>query len=45
MRVILCGVLPSDLTTTEEMGRATIAVARQGTEKRVLESRDIGAPR
>jgi hypothetical protein len=29
-------------TTTEQLGRAMIAVARKGFAKRILESQDIG---
>ena len=39
---LLRGVLPSSMvTTTEQMGRAMIAVARDGSTQRVLESVDI----
>jgi hypothetical protein len=31
------------VTTTEQMGRAMLAVARRGAPKRVLETRDIVA--
>jgi uncharacterized protein YbjT (DUF2867 family) len=34
-------LFPNYVTTTEQMGRAMIAVARHGAPKRVLESRDI----
>ena len=34
-------LFPKYVTTTEQVGRAMIAVARHGTEKRILESRDI----
>jgi uncharacterized protein YbjT (DUF2867 family) len=34
-------LLPDYVTTTEQLGRAMIAVARNGATKRVLESRDI----
>lgn len=38
----LLRVLPSSMvTTTEQMGRAMLAVARDGSDKRVLESADI----
>jgi len=40
-------IAPGAVTTTEELGRAMIRVARQGAPKRVLESRDLralGAP-
>lgn len=36
-------LFPSMVTTTEELGRAMIAVARDGTAKYVLEMRDIRA--
>jgi uncharacterized protein YbjT (DUF2867 family) len=35
--------LPKYVTTTEQMGRAMIAVARRGAPKRVLENADINA--
>jgi uncharacterized protein YbjT (DUF2867 family) len=35
--------LPNYVTTTEQMGRAMIAVARRGAPKRVLENEDINA--
>jgi uncharacterized protein YbjT (DUF2867 family) len=34
-------LLPNAVTTTEQLGRAMIQVAKQGSPKRVLESRDI----
>ncbi len=34
-------VLPNYVTTTEQLGRAMIAVAKKGAKKRVLECRDI----
>jgi uncharacterized protein YbjT (DUF2867 family) len=37
----LMAVFPKYVTTTEQMGRAMIIVARQGASKRVLESQDI----
>jgi hypothetical protein len=38
---VLYKVAPRYMTTTEQMGRAMIAVARQGYDKPVLESEDI----
>ncbi len=38
---LLKRMLPKFVTTTEEIGRAMLAVALNGYEKRVLESRDI----
>jgi uncharacterized protein YbjT (DUF2867 family) len=35
--------LPNFILTTEEMGRAMLAVAKRGAPKRILESRDIRA--
>jgi uncharacterized protein YbjT (DUF2867 family) len=35
--------LPNFILTTEEIGRAMLAVARHGAPKRILESRDIRA--
>ena len=40
---LLTAVLPKYVTTTEQIGRAMIKVARQGAPKRVLESRDINS--
>ena len=34
---------PHEITTTEQIGRAMLKVAKQGAPKRVLESRDIAA--
>ncbi|MFP2963823.1 NAD(P)H-binding protein [Myxococcus sp. 1LA] len=34
-------LFPGFVTTTEQLGRAMLAVARQGTPKRVLENKDI----
>ncbi|QDF07701.1 MULTISPECIES: NAD(P)H-binding protein [Myxococcus] len=34
-------LFPTFVTTTEQLGRAMLAVARQGASKRVLENRDI----
>ena len=34
-------LLPSLVTTTEQIGKAMLAVAKRGTEKKVLETRDI----
>ena len=36
-------LFPGYVTTTEQVGRAMIHVAREGAPKRVLESRDINA--
>jgi uncharacterized protein YbjT (DUF2867 family) len=36
-------VLPGSVTTTEQVGRAMLAVARAGYPRRILESRDIGS--
>jgi hypothetical protein len=36
-------VFPQYVTTTEQLGRAMIQVARQGASKRVLENKDINA--
>jgi hypothetical protein len=36
-------LLPTYVTTTEQIGRAMIAVARRGAPKRVLENADINA--
>ena len=42
----LLRVLPSSMvTTTEQMGRAMLAVARDGSDKRILESADINRQR
>jgi uncharacterized protein YbjT (DUF2867 family) len=38
-------LLPDDVTTTEDLGRAMLQVAKHGAAKRVLESRDINALR
>jgi uncharacterized protein YbjT (DUF2867 family) len=38
---LLKRLAPNALATTEEMGRAMLAVARHGYDKRVLENRDI----
>jgi hypothetical protein len=35
--------LPNMIVTTEEIGRAMLAVAKSGAPKRILESRDIRA--
>ena len=37
------GLLPNYVTTTAQVGRAMIHVAREGAPKRVLENRDINA--
>ncbi|MCI0572622.1 MAG: NAD(P)H-binding protein [Myxococcaceae bacterium] len=36
-------LLPNSVTTTEQVGRAMLRVAKQGAEKRVLENGDINA--
>jgi len=36
-------LFPTFVTTTEELGRAMIHVARHGAPKRVLESTDLAA--
>ena len=36
-------VFPGSVTTTEQVGRAMLAVARGGYPRRILESRDIGS--
>ena len=38
---LLRRLFPSSITTTEQMGRAMLAVARNGYPKRILEPRDI----
>jgi uncharacterized protein YbjT (DUF2867 family) len=40
---LLHALFPASITTTEEVGRAMIRAAREGAEKRMLESRDIRA--
>jgi hypothetical protein len=35
--------LPKYVTTTEQLGKAMLKVARQGAAKQVLESKDINA--
>jgi uncharacterized protein YbjT (DUF2867 family) len=40
---VLKRLFPAAVTTTEQIGRAMIAVARHGAPKRVLDSRDITA--
>jgi uncharacterized protein YbjT (DUF2867 family) len=40
---VLSRLFPRSMTTTEQMGRAMLAVARDGGPKRVLETRDIVA--
>jgi len=35
--------MPGYISTTEQIGRAMLIVARQGAPKRILESRDIVA--
>lgn len=38
---LLKALIPHHVSTTEQLGRAMIAVARKGAPKRVLESADI----
>lgn len=40
---LLYASLPRFVTTTEQVGRAMLAVARRGASKRILENRDINA--
>jgi hypothetical protein len=40
---LLMAMFPKYVTTTEQLGRAMIRVARQGFPKPVLESQDINA--
>jgi len=40
---LLQALFPKDITTTEQIGRAMLTVARQGAPKRVMETRDITA--
>jgi uncharacterized protein YbjT (DUF2867 family) len=40
---VLRRLFPGSATTTEQVGRAMLAVARRGAPKRVLETRDINA--
>ena len=40
---VLKGLFPTSVTTTEQIGRAMLRVARQGWAKRVLESPDINS--
>lgn len=40
---LLRRVLPNQVITTREIGRAMLAVARQGYEKRILETKDLRA--
>jgi uncharacterized protein YbjT (DUF2867 family) len=40
---VLKAIVPNAVTTTEQMGRAMLRVARQGWAKPVLESRDINS--
>ena len=42
---LIVGRFPKYMTTTEQMGRAMLGVARRGAPKRVLESEDINAVR
>ncbi len=39
---VLSALFPGAMTTTEQLGRAMIEIARQGAPKSILESRDIG---
>jgi uncharacterized protein YbjT (DUF2867 family) len=39
---VVKAIAPGSATTTEQLGRAMIAVARRGFSKRILESQDIG---
>ena len=38
---LLRRLMPGYISTTEQIGRAMLIVARQGAPKRILESRDI----
>ena len=40
---VLKTLFPRSVTTTEQLGRAMISVAKTGAPKRVLESKDINA--
>jgi hypothetical protein len=40
---LLKRLLPGQIVTTEQFGRAMLIVARQGAPKRVLESSDINS--
>jgi uncharacterized protein YbjT (DUF2867 family) len=40
---LLAKLLPNQMTTTRQMGRAMLQIARHGAAKRVLETRDINA--
>jgi uncharacterized protein YbjT (DUF2867 family) len=40
---VVKAIAPGYATTTEQLGRAMIAVARRGFAKRILESQDIGS--
>jgi hypothetical protein len=40
---LLRWVLPNQVVTTRQLGRAMLAVARRGYAKRILEARDIRA--
>src|SRR5208283_5284333 len=40
---ILRWAFPNQVLTTEQIGRAMLAVARRGAPKRILETRDINA--
>jgi len=38
---VFAAVAPGSMTTTEQVGRAMLVVARRGADKRVLETPDI----
>lgn len=40
---VLKRIMPGQIVTTEQFGRAMLIVARQGAAKRVIESSDINA--
>jgi hypothetical protein len=40
---LLRALFPNDITTTEQIGRAMIAVGAKGADRRVLENEDINA--
>jgi hypothetical protein len=42
---LLKRIAPGFVTTTEQMGRAMLRLARSGAPKRILETRDINALR
>lgn len=43
LHAVLKALLPNFITTTEQLGRAMIAVARKGYQKPILETRDINS--